>query len=254
MEDWRGKVSDQSYQLVMQRGPNNGRMYPLVTRTVMIGRDPIADIVIIDPEVSRQHVRLTQREEGGYQIQDLGSTNGSFINGQRLGGDFWVLQEGQHIMLGSGVVLIYTAVTLPNSLPAAPPEPLTDTTPPASEVHTDASLSPLPDDSIAELLAEFSQVDKPEQPVSPTITPAPASAAARPQAQDLLPPRPYTEAPPLRAPAPPLVASEATPPPRRRTVIWVVVGLLILICGCLAFALSAWYIWGDPLMHAMGVY
>ena len=247
-------MSDQSYQLVMQRGPYSGRIYSLITRTIMIGRDPIADIVIIDPEVSRQHVRLTQREEGGYQIQDLGSTNGSFVNGQRLSGDFLVLQEGHHIMLGSGVVLIYTAVTLPNSLPAAPSEPLADTTPPAAEAHTDASLSPLPDAPVAELWAEFSEVDVPERPFSPTITPSPTPVAARPQAEGPISPHPRPEAAPLRVSAPPLVPSGPTSPPRRRTLTWVVVGLLILICGCLAFALSAWYIWGDPLMHALGVY
>ncbi len=51
-------MSEQNYQLLVQRGPEPGKVYPLSSVSITIGRDPMADITITDPEVSRQHVRL----------------------------------------------------------------------------------------------------------------------------------------------------------------------------------------------------
>ena len=82
-----------------------GHIYPLNAILVTLGRDPLADIVISDPEVSRQHARLMETENG-YELQDLGSTNGTFVDGQRLGGEVVVLQPGQQIEMGSGVMLL----------------------------------------------------------------------------------------------------------------------------------------------------
>lgn len=98
-----------NYQLTIRKGPQEGQSYSLVATMVTIGRDPMADIVITDPEVSRQHARLT-RTEGGYEIQDLGSTNGTFIDGRRLGGEPHPLLPGQMIAMGSNVSLIYEQV------------------------------------------------------------------------------------------------------------------------------------------------
>jgi hypothetical protein len=72
-----------------------------------IGRDITNDIVINDAEVSRRHVRLTY-ESGRYVIEDLGSTNGTFVNGQRLMGPH-VLGVGEVIMVGENVMLLFTS-------------------------------------------------------------------------------------------------------------------------------------------------
>ncbi len=48
-----------------------------------IGRDPDADVVVADPRVSWQHAVLTQ-QDGGWLLQDSGSTNGTFMNSQRV--------------------------------------------------------------------------------------------------------------------------------------------------------------------------
>ncbi len=61
--------------------------------------------MINDPEVSRHHCRLTQGG-GGYTLEDLGSTNGTFVNGQRLTGARQ-LQPGDMIGLGETVTLAY---------------------------------------------------------------------------------------------------------------------------------------------------
>jgi pSer/pThr/pTyr-binding forkhead associated (FHA) protein len=51
---------------------------------VVIGRSREADLVIDDPYASDFHARIAP-EDGGFRIQDMGSTNGTFVNGDRLG-------------------------------------------------------------------------------------------------------------------------------------------------------------------------
>src|SRR5688572_5302273 len=100
-------MADQSFQLVVRKGPRPGQVFPLTLETVTIGRDPMTDIVINDPEVSRHHAKLTRRTGGGYEIQDMGSTNGTFVDGKRLGGETVQLSPGQAVMVGSNVTMTY---------------------------------------------------------------------------------------------------------------------------------------------------
>ena len=97
-----------SYQLVVQKGPKPGHVFSLIGDAIL-GRDPLSDIVIDDPEVSRQHARFTLTA-GGYQMQDLGSTNGSYIDGTRLTGETVLLNPGQIVMVGSNVMMVYQEV------------------------------------------------------------------------------------------------------------------------------------------------
>ncbi|MGY5072452.1 FHA domain-containing protein [Streptomyces griseus] len=55
---------------------------PLPAKTVRIGRDASNDLVIDDLVVSRHHAELRTLADGGYEIVDLGSHNGTFLNGQ----------------------------------------------------------------------------------------------------------------------------------------------------------------------------
>lgn len=97
-----------NFQLVMQSGPTPGKSYPLEKNEIFIGRDINNDIVISDAEISRKHCRLVF-QGGGYVIEDLGSTNGSFVNGQRLMGPH-TLTSGELMMLGENVGLAYEAI------------------------------------------------------------------------------------------------------------------------------------------------
>jgi hypothetical protein len=74
----------------------------------LIGRDVTNDVVVGDAEVSRQHARVT-RTPGGYVLEDLGSTNGTFVNGERLTTPR-VLNPGDLIALGETVTLTFDAV------------------------------------------------------------------------------------------------------------------------------------------------
>ena len=75
----------------------------------MVGRDVTNEIVIGDAEMSRQHARLT-RTPGGYVIEDLGSTNGTFINGERLMAPR-VLNPGDLVGMGETVTMTFDAVS-----------------------------------------------------------------------------------------------------------------------------------------------
>ena len=94
-----------SFRLIVRRGPQPNQIYELTKGVVTLGRDITNDIVINDPEVSRHHCRLTQGG-GGYTVEDLGSTNGTFVNGQRLTGAR-PLQPGDMLGLGETVTLAY---------------------------------------------------------------------------------------------------------------------------------------------------
>lgn len=107
----RVSIVNQMFQFVVRKGPQEGHVYPLNSDILTIGRDPMSDIVVGDPEVSRQHSRLTRSVSGGYELQDLGSTNGTFIDGNRLSGEKQGLTPGQVITVGSNVELIYQGVT-----------------------------------------------------------------------------------------------------------------------------------------------
>jgi predicted component of type VI protein secretion system len=98
--------SGASYRLIVRRGPQPNQQYDLTRETVTVGRDITNDIVINDPEVSRHHARLIRTATGGYSIEDLRSTNGTFVNRQRITSPHQ-LANGDMIGMGETVTLAY---------------------------------------------------------------------------------------------------------------------------------------------------
>jgi pSer/pThr/pTyr-binding forkhead associated (FHA) protein len=111
--------STDDYFLVVKMGREGERVYTLQTDSVRIGRDLSNDIVIQDPEVSRWHFEL-KRDGDGYMLRDLGSTNGTLVNGNRIT-DSLPLQLNDHIELGSSTRLYFvqTLEDLPGGVTAA---------------------------------------------------------------------------------------------------------------------------------------
>ena len=72
-----------------------------IGRRVRIGRQADNDLVVTDPGVSRHHAEVTN-ERGTCTLRDLGSTNGTTVNGTRVGEH--ALRDGDRIHLGSSVV------------------------------------------------------------------------------------------------------------------------------------------------------
>ena len=97
-----------AYQLVMKTGPASGKVYSLITSEISIGREAGSDVFINDEEISRRHARLTS-QYGDYVLEDLGSTNGTFVNTQRITGQR-ILKSGDTILLGENVSLTFEEV------------------------------------------------------------------------------------------------------------------------------------------------
>jgi pSer/pThr/pTyr-binding forkhead associated (FHA) protein len=86
-------------QLVVTSGPYTGQSYPLMADRIAIGRDPSLDVAFpADATTSRNHAAIT-RENGNLVLRDLGSTNGSFVNGVRVTEQ--TLQAGDEVRIGA---------------------------------------------------------------------------------------------------------------------------------------------------------
>jgi predicted component of type VI protein secretion system len=96
------------FTLTMKEGPTPGQQTNLEGGSLLIGRDPACNLIVNDVEVSRRHARLIA-QSGGYAIEDMGSTNGTFIDEQRIKGVV-PLKPGAVIRLGDHVSFTYEAV------------------------------------------------------------------------------------------------------------------------------------------------
>ncbi len=127
-------MSPAAFRLIVRTGPNPGSAFDIVKERTLMGRDVTCDVVIGDAEVSREHARLT-RTPGGYVVEDLGSTNGTFVNGERIMAPR-VLNSGDLVGLSENVTLTFSSTspesaatmmstsaspqTVPPKAPAAP--------------------------------------------------------------------------------------------------------------------------------------
>ncbi|HJQ13691.1 MAG TPA: FHA domain-containing protein, partial [Anaerolineales bacterium] len=77
------KNSSEEYPLlVAQEGPLKGQRWPL-SQTIVLGREASCDVVVADRQISRFHARITPTTEGAI-LEDLGSKNGTHLNGTPL--------------------------------------------------------------------------------------------------------------------------------------------------------------------------
>lgn len=108
----------------MRRGPSPGTIYDLSDAEILIGRGARCQIIIRDDEISREHCKLV-KSTNGYEVVDTASTNGTFVNGQRV--TQRMLRTGEMIELGDSVTLLYERI-LTGELPGAkfktPSEPI----------------------------------------------------------------------------------------------------------------------------------
>ena len=99
-------------KLRIRGGPYDGCGLSLVGGVTAMGREATNDIVVDQPVVSRKHAMIFYRDQG-FWIQDLGSQNGTFVDGARVGQQPRVLKNGERIQLGSsetGTVWEYNEV------------------------------------------------------------------------------------------------------------------------------------------------
>lgn len=206
-----------NFRLVMRSGPTVGKAYPLDKSEMFLGRDLSNDLVINDPEISRRHARLFV-QGNSYILEDLGSTNGTFVNGQRLMGPN-VLRPGDVITFGERMSLVYESSDFDQDA--------TMVSPPARPAYS----SPEP--------AQVYQAP-PQQAYTPPAYTPPAYTPPQPN----YPQQPYPP-PPIAQPVQPMMDSYSGQvpqayapelvPPSRSPRIWIILAVVILLlCVCAA--------------------
>src|SRR5881227_1566865 len=146
-------------QLTIQSGPGAGRTVNVEGPEFTIGREAGADLVIADGKASRRHAALRTLPDGRATLYDLGSSNGTFVNGQRV--QSVLLQGGEQIQIGD-TVLVADGAQRPTSpgqaVPAAAPpqqpppppqptpptEPIAPAVPPAAQQPASGFTPPSP--------------------------------------------------------------------------------------------------------------
>jgi len=99
--------------LVVQEGQLAGRRWPMDRPSITLGRGEECEIVLPDRQVSRMHVRVSRGDDGFY-VEDLGSKNGTYVNGLPVK-DRVRLQDGDEIQIALSVRLLFVGAdaTLP---------------------------------------------------------------------------------------------------------------------------------------------
>lgn len=93
-------------RLIVTHGPNLGHEYLLEGEDITIGRSTNNSIVLPSPEISRRHAHLWLDGESMF-VEDLGSTNGTFVNNARLYNQV-KLYDGDEIQVGDSFRLLFT--------------------------------------------------------------------------------------------------------------------------------------------------
>lgn len=208
-----------TYRLILLSGVGAGTEYPLEKTELQLGRDLSNDIVINDPEVSRRHAHLLL-EGDGYILEDLGSTNGTFIRGQRLAAPV-VLRPGETITIGEKVTLKYEVISSDQSATVV----VQRRGPEAMQIPVD-------------------------QPVTPPVQPINV-----PPYQAVVPPPPATPItpPPVGVPIQPPFAPGMMPPPVKKKskaliIILILLGIIVVFCLIPIIILDATKSWCAPFI------
>ena len=107
--------------LSVVEGPLAGRSYEITATGLCIGREPTNEIVVTDAGVSRQHARVILHN-GMIWVQDVGSRNGVFVNGNRVP-DHKQVKPGDKITVGANIFALTMQERKPlaATMPATPP-------------------------------------------------------------------------------------------------------------------------------------
>ncbi len=229
-----------AFKLILKSGSDIGTTYPLEKTEIFLGRDLSNDIVINDPEVSRRHARLVLTGNT-YAIEDLGSTNGTFLRGQRLTAPV-VLTPSENITLGENVLIAYEFIPIdPDATVAVFRRPAPSASQPVAPIAQSVTpvpnytppVSPIPPQQVSQQsiapqyvppqppVPEYAPPQVQSRPVAPVAAVAPVAPAAPVQ-------QVYT---PITAPEP--IYQEPTVKKQRSgwwTALLVVIGILLVFC------------------------
>lgn len=197
-------MTEALYYLILESSEPH-ETFPITQDFTHIGRSTQNDVVIDDPHISRIHARII-RQRGVFLLEDLNSTNGTFVNERRVVHPV-VLQAGDTIRLGPNVRLRFVGPE--SDLTPTVAAPLA-----AGEAAEDVQV-PMP---MREPLRRETPRHLEYTPIAP-----PTSTAARPEREIVLT---ATPAKPSRLPA---------------YMLWILGGVLVLLCGLC----GGWLYWID---------
>ena len=106
-EEERGivtKLSPKDGMLILHRGPGKGSRFLLMDSST-IGRSPDSDVFLDDVTVSRKHAVVFFSKPGAFNVKDLGSLNGTYVNGQPVVDV--PLSSGDEIQIGKFHMLFF---------------------------------------------------------------------------------------------------------------------------------------------------
>ena len=93
-----------SYVLRFISGKYQGGEFPIVSdKPIIVGRSSDLDMVLVEDMVSRKHARITMQQDQIW-IEDLGSTNGTFVNGEKI--KRARLKEGDRVLIGTSILKV----------------------------------------------------------------------------------------------------------------------------------------------------
>jgi len=93
--------------LLVKRGPTAGSTFLLDADVTSAGRNPDSDVFLDDVTVSRKHAVLERRADGSWFVRDVGSLNGTYVNGEQV--DETKLASGDEVQVGKFKLTFFAA-------------------------------------------------------------------------------------------------------------------------------------------------
>jgi pSer/pThr/pTyr-binding forkhead associated (FHA) protein len=93
--------------LLVKRGPNAGSTFLLDQDATTVGRSTDGDVFLDDVTVSRKHAIFERRDRGAWFVRDVGSLNGTYVNGEQV--DETKLASGDEVQIGRFKLTFFAA-------------------------------------------------------------------------------------------------------------------------------------------------
>jgi pSer/pThr/pTyr-binding forkhead associated (FHA) protein/predicted Ser/Thr protein kinase len=162
-----GAAPSAGQELVVTTGGAPGRRLTLEDELV-IGRAVSGEGRLDeDREVSRQHARVSRDPSGRLTIEDLGSANGTFVNGRRIS-DRQVLEAGDSVRIGTTTMEVSGSARAPAAVPSPPPAPAASPPPAPARPPRAPARPPRPAPPPARRPAATPRAPTPPPPAAPT--------------------------------------------------------------------------------------
>ena len=217
--------------LIVRSGQLKGARFPIRVPVVNIGRADFNDIVIPDESVSGMHAKL-QRREGIWVITDNDSTNGTFVDGERVRGEAplspgAIVRFGEvsvmfeptddHLGTAAGTGTKVIGAIRPDLAPPAEAAGRVSWTPAPSPSPPPPAAVPAPEPLARARVSPVPPERQPDAPAAPAAPPAPPPRVAMPGGR-----------------RPPVIVSS---PSRRQVPTWVLPAIVVAVLAVLAFVL-----------------